>query len=113
LDAEGKRCWKRTVAALAAMELLTKTDRDAIAGLCQNWALFVKTSKLLNRMKRDESLMDARRLAAMNAEAYRNYARASAEFGLTCSSRSRLEVPDPAAGGRADKFDAFVGSKSG
>lgn len=112
LDAEGKACWKRTVVALEEMGVLSKAYRDVIAGLCQNWSLFVKTSRMLNKLKEGGSIMEAKRMASTNAEAYRNYVTTSDRLGLSPSAKARIEVPDR-KDSQADGKGRFFNSAAG
>ncbi len=94
------------------MGLMKTSDGAVLAGLCQNWSFFVRTSRMLNGLEgldSAEHVMGARRLVSMNSEAFKNYARACAEFGLTPSSRTRVVVEDEA--GQEDEFDAFLKRK--
>jgi len=110
LDKEAKAEWKRVVASLRGMRLLSKTDRAALAGFCQQWSLFVKTSKLLSDLKELASMQEAKRVASINSDAYKNYTRICCEFGLTPSARTRLTAPQKP---KADKFSDFMTRKSG
>jgi P27 family predicted phage terminase small subunit len=92
LDEEGRAEWDRTTAALAGMEILSSADRAVLAGLCQNWSLFVRVSKILNGIDVPRTLCEARPLISSAAEAYRNYAHACQQFGLSPSSRSRVQA---------------------
>lgn len=93
LDAEAKRCWKRLAKSLGGMRVLCKDDREALAGLCQQWSLFVKTSKMLNAITNATELLSYKGLASTNSTAFQNYTRMCESFGLTPSSRSRVNVP--------------------
>lgn len=109
LNKEGKAEWRRVTESLKAMGILSRSDRAVLAGLCQNWSLFVRTSRQLNDLT--ELGRDARPVATTNAEAYRNYLRACEQFGLTPSARTRIDVD--MAGKTPDAFDAFVQRKRG
>jgi len=75
------------------MRTLSEDDRETLAGVCQNWSVFVGTSKILNTLKTGEEWMKARKLWAISSDAYRNYTRGCIEFGLTPASRSRVHAP--------------------
>lgn len=109
LDKEGKSEWKRIVESLKAMGILSRSDRAVLAGLCQNWSLFVRTSKQLNELPVLDR--DSRPVATTNGESYRNYLRACEQFGLTPSARTRIDVD--IAGKKPDAFDVFVQRKRG
>lgn len=109
LDTEGKREWKRTTAALASMGILSSADRAVIAGLCQNWSVFVRASRELNAM--DGLGRDARATVATCSDSYKNYLRACEQFGLTPSARTRIDTD--IGGKKLDAFDQFVQRKRG
>jgi P27 family predicted phage terminase small subunit len=112
LDSEGKRCWNRVAASLKAMGILAKTDGEMLAGLCQNWSVFVRCSKILNSPGYlEEGLLKSRNAATTCEAAYSRYSKACVEFGLTPQGRAHLDV----SGGKAsqDDFDRFLASKKG
>lgn len=91
LDATGKACWKRVTGSLRTMGILSSADTEVLCGLAQNWSLFVRASKLLNKTTLDGSLQ-VRHLSATASDAFKNYSKACAEFGLTPSSRCRIDT---------------------
>jgi len=74
------------------MGLLAKSDGEVLAGLCQNWSVFVRLSKDLNALK-TSSLHAHSQLFRFANESYRNYLRGCEHFGLTPAARSRIHVP--------------------
>ncbi len=94
LDREGKACWKRCVAALASVGVLTKGDRDALAGLCENWSRFLLTTRRWRKAEADGAdALDVKRWADMASGAYAAYGRGCASFGLTPADRTRVSAP--------------------
>lgn len=93
LDAEAKRQWRHLVEELKAMRILSTVDRTVLAGLCQNWSLWVRASKALNKIK-DLTDDNATRLMTKADNAHKAFFRGCLEFGLTPSSRTRLRT-DP------------------
>ena len=94
LDAEGKRQWGRLCTSLRGMGMLTKADREMMAGLCQNWSIFVKCSTLQGKLVTGCDWIEARKLSTTASDAYRNYAKACVEFGLSPAARARVRVPE-------------------
>lgn len=94
---EAKREWNRIVPQLERLGLLTSVDRAALAGYCQAWA----------RYRQAEEMLDAEGFASTNANGNvlqhpavsisRNMLQQvrafAAEFGLTPSSRGRIQIP--------------------
>jgi P27 family predicted phage terminase small subunit len=89
------------------MGILKTPDRAVLAGLCQNWAVFVKTSKQINKCGAIDK--DTRPIATTNSDAYKNYLRACEQFGLTPSARTRIDTD--IEGRKLDAFDQFVQRK--
>jgi P27 family predicted phage terminase small subunit len=103
IEGRAREMWDRTAAALDQMGILALADGDALAAMCQNWALFDETAEALaqrsleqQKGQDDESyakeVMLARRLSSMMNEAYRNYCKGLAQFGLTPADRAGLEL---------------------
>ena len=73
-----------------------------LAALCQNWSLFVKSSRKLHELLLDDeaNAMAVRRYASIAGDSYRNYSKGCTEFGMTPAARSRVrltpdETPEP------------------
>ncbi len=110
LDATGKACWKRITANLKAMGILKTADGEVLAGLAQNWSLFVRASKVLNKMAIDGSY-EMRRLSATASDSYKNFLRACEQFGLTPSARTRIDVGIETK--QEDELDRLLAGKVG
>lgn len=92
LDEHGKAEWRRCVRVLS---ILSPADASALAGMCQNWSLFVRMSARVDAMMADPagSIMDLRRLSAIASDAFKNYLRAAGCFGVTPMDRQKLDAP--------------------
>ncbi len=88
------------------MQILSSADRGTIAGMCANWSLFVRTWGQLAKMREAGSIMEARRLASVCSDVWRNYQNAAKEMGLTPASRSRVQVDKDAK--PRDEFEDFL-----
>jgi P27 family predicted phage terminase small subunit len=113
LPSEAKNEWKRVTAELDRIGMLTLVDRGALATYCEAWALLKQAEEeiarygmviyTLDRELRDEDgnvvqlLATAKTNPAVRvAHSSMQYVRAfAAEFGLTPSSRSRINLPKP------------------
>jgi P27 family predicted phage terminase small subunit len=97
LDAEAKREWKRLVKLLLRTRVLTEADGLALANLCQAWSTLVKAQKKLNEsgllLKTPSGYVQQSPLLGIVNNCTEKVVKLSREFGLTPSSRSRLEVP--------------------
>lgn len=115
LDAEAKREWRRVVRDLTAVGLLTHVDRAALAAYCANWSRWVKAEKDL--AKRGEILISANTggeyqnpwLAIANG-AQEKMAKFLAEFGMSPSSRAKLQIAPPDKE-EEDPLDRLAGGK--
>lgn len=100
LTREAKAEWKRICGELAALGLLSIVDRAALACYCQSWARHVAAEK--ERDQRGDYIETANgwrlapwvRVSQDERKIMRSYLQ---EFGLSPSSRSRLEVDEFAA----------------
>ena len=106
LDREARRQWKRLVPILLSMRVLTVADGMALATLCQAYSILVealqdkrKASKgggsgLL--MKTPAGYVQQSPLIGIINSQVEIIHRISREFGLTPSSRARLEATEEA-----------------
>ncbi len=109
LSVEGRAEWRRVVPALDKLGMLAKVDRAAPAVYCESWATFVHTQRLVQKHNvtihvLDEISPDGMTIVvkptknpavAIARDAAATVRLFAAEFGLTPSSRSRLEIPEP------------------
>jgi P27 family predicted phage terminase small subunit len=100
LDAEAKRQWKQLTKMLLRIRVLTEADGLVLANLCQAWSTLVgaqtklKESGLL--LKTPSGYVQQSPLLGIVNNCTDTVIKLSREFGLTPSSRSRLEVtPEP------------------
>jgi P27 family predicted phage terminase small subunit len=110
LRPEAKAEWRRVVPELDRVGMLARVDRAALTAYCVCWALMVEADRdvqehgvVLEEGKRNPSLLTAKDMATQ----VRLFA---AEFGLTPSSRARMDAPvaPPAAGGGPRAADRFL-----
>jgi P27 family predicted phage terminase small subunit len=113
LPSEAKNEWKRVTVELDRIGMLTLVDRGALASYCEAWAMLKKAEEEIHRhgivhyrVLREVTDEDGnvvqlvaaveRNPATMIAHQALSHIRAFAsEFGLTPSSRSRINVPKP------------------
>ena len=99
ITGEAKREWKRIVPELKKLGLLTRLDRAALAGYCQSWARLVKAEKMVE--KTCEVLKSPSGYPIMNPwlsvanKALKQVEAFVREFGLSPSSRTRVEIEKP------------------
>lgn len=110
LDADAKAAWKQLAPMLAAMGCLTKIDTNALARYCRLWARWRKAEAFIDKhgevypLKDDEGktrcVQQWPQVAIANKLA-QQLSRLEAEFGMTPSARSRIQIekPRPAVSG--------------
>ncbi len=104
LDGDAKACWDRLVPQLETMGVLTRIDENALARYCQIWSEWRQCTDFIKKRgyeypMRDEKgevkcLVQFPRVGARNKLA-QELARLEAEFGMTPSARSRIQVEKP------------------
>ncbi len=105
LDARAKKYYKEMGGQLVAMRVMTTADRDALALLAQTYSDWVRAKQDLDKYGMTMEQRDrSGRLTVVTNPAWRianaaakNYHRLLIEFGLTPSSRTRIEAFEPAA----------------
>ncbi len=123
LSREAKAEWRRIVPHLDAVGLLTIVDRSALASYCQAFAELVVATKLLEKEgrivdvdvfnKADDCTGTVRKLhpaVKLQRDAFASVKQFLGEFGLTPSSRTRLQAPVEDEG--EDKDEAFFNRDS-
>jgi P27 family predicted phage terminase small subunit len=116
LDKVARAEWKRLSAELTANGLLTTVDRAALAGYCSAWARWVAAElkiqtdgTVINSPKSGYPIQNPHVGIANTAlDQMRKFA---VEFGMTPSSRSRINVADAPTSG--DPFAEFMASIGG
>ena len=109
LCAEAKAEWKRIAKPLERLGLLTEADGAAFTALCQAYGRWVQAERALSKGKLtvDFKTGYAQQRAEVGiAKAYLSVVRAfCAEFGLTPSSRGRIQMPGEEG---EDEFSEFM-----
>jgi P27 family predicted phage terminase small subunit len=100
LDADAKREWKRLVKLLRGLRILTDADGMVLANLCQAWSTLVKAQVKMNEtgllLKTPSGYVQQSPLLGIVNSCTDTVVKLSREFGLTPSSRGRLQVePEP------------------
>ena len=116
LRAEAKAEWKRLGRKLADLGLLSSIDRAAFAAYCQAFGTWAAAEKALAKMRQDEANPMAGHVAktaggnlvhhplgTVAQKARLEAVKIAAEFGLTPSSRSRIDTDAAKNRGGADK----------
>jgi len=97
LNPLAKKIWERLYPELERLGLLTIVDEIPLAGLCQNYAIWLTTEKFLEEhgrvMKTRSGAIKARPEVAISNNALRFVKAFASEFGLTPSSRGRISLP--------------------
>lgn len=96
INEEGKREWKRIVKELKAMKILARVDRTALAAYCQAYGRWVEAEeKILESgmiVKAPSGYPMQNPFLSVANKAMEQMKAFLTEFGMTPSSRSRLEV---------------------
>ena len=97
LTGEARKEWARQVSYLAAVGLIAKMDRAALACFCEAWGEFVEACQWIAKNGRTFVGPSGPRLHPMlhvkNAAADR-VLRLAAQFGFTPAARARLSAPE-------------------
>jgi P27 family predicted phage terminase small subunit len=93
-----KREWSRVVPVLEKLGLLTELDRGVLAAYCQAWARFKQAEDVLNKQGfvtvTDKGNVVQRPEVSISRNAVQTMIKCAAEFGMTPSSRGRIELPE-------------------
>lgn len=96
LSREAKAEWRRIVPELEALGLVALIDRSLLAGLCESWATWVACQRVIRKegytFTSPNGHVCQRPEVAIGGKALKDLVRLGGEFGLSPSSRSRLEV---------------------
>jgi P27 family predicted phage terminase small subunit len=99
LSLEAKREWKRIIPELSRLGLLSKLDRNILAGYCISYALWQRSQEYLFKQGTvyvtTNGKLQPRPEIAVAKEAGEMMNDFAAELGLTPSSRARMRLPDP------------------
>jgi P27 family predicted phage terminase small subunit len=112
LNGEARKEWKRLVAELADLGLLTRLDRGLLAAYCQAHALWVEAVCSIQRygtmVKSPNGFAMQSPYVAVANKQVEIMVRIAAEFGMTPSSRTRIRVGQPTP---EDPFETFLQSR--
>jgi P27 family predicted phage terminase small subunit len=117
LDKVAKAEWKRVAGELAATGLLTTVDRAALAAYCSAWSRWVTAEEAIQKfgmvIKSPKSGFPIQNPYVGVANTALDHLRKFAsEFGMTPSSRSRINVSStPSAGDPFADFMAHLGAE--
>jgi P27 family predicted phage terminase small subunit len=115
--------WNRVIGALVTLNLMTRLDRGALAGYCQAYGRWVDAERALARMAAADPLTNGLVVTTIQGNRIQNplvgaankamhdVVKYSSEFGMTPSSRTRLQDPT-ASGASGNPFEAFRKSRS-
>ena len=100
LTGEGKKMWERLAPELERLGLLTALDGEAFAAACQRWGTYVDCQKYLKKHGRTYTYTNKagaeneieRPQVKIAQKALDQFRAFCSEFGLTPSSRTRIEV---------------------
>lgn len=109
LSPEAKAEWRRVVPELDRIGMLTRVDRAALATYCEVWATFVTAQRDLHengirllaveQVTEDGTKVYAKAIknpsVLVAKDAAAQVRQFCAEFGLTPSSRARIDLPEP------------------
>ncbi len=101
LNSDARAEWDRIVPELAAMNLLTRVDRAALACYCQAWSTFKLAQGELDKygltmMTGGENGFEMQRPeVAIANKAMQQIKAFAAEFGFTPSARTSIKTPEP------------------
>jgi len=92
LSTEAKKEWKRLIKLLTDSSIVTKLDLTMLATFCQMWGDYIKGIKASEPV----SMAHVTQMRLM-----------AAEFGMTPSSRSKVETVTPVDKNAYDPWDEF------
>lgn len=90
-DGERLACWQSIVAPLVKLKIARAIDTPSLVALCEWWARYRAFGSLLDKPE-EFSVMLQSRLMRLSVEAWNQFARIAARFGMTPADRMRLRV---------------------
>lgn len=109
LDSVGQRKWRQTVAELAALNLLTTLDLTALESFCVLYSRAYQADESLKAtgmlIKTSNGNIVQNPLIGISNRAHLILAKYETEFGMTPSSRARIQAPEMA---EEDALDAIL-----
>lgn len=110
METQAKKEWKRIVPELHRLELLTMVDHPSLVAYCQAYARFVECEKIIKKQgmtfETPNGYVQQRPEIAISNNAQKIMKEFAAQFGLTPSSRGRLNLPDQKE--NKDEFEEFL-----
>jgi P27 family predicted phage terminase small subunit len=118
---EAKVEWGRVSEELYKIGLLSGVDRAALAAYCQAYARWVQAERAIAEMAKRDQLTGGLMIKTTNGNAIQNplvgtankaatdMVRFAAEFGMTPSARSRINVTPPSEGAEDPAARFFTG----
>ncbi len=114
LTGEGKKMWERLSPELERLGLLTVIDGETFAAMCARWKTFVECERYLKKNGLTYTYINTQgaeneverpqvRIGQKALDQFRSFC---SEFGLTPSSRTRIEVKP--AEGEDDPMEALL-----
>lgn len=132
LTARGKRAWREMQPVLEAMHLLTTADTQALSLLCDAYAEYIEARAVIKKLgptyetvrvlawatneAGDEepsvtsTMVRARPEVAIASDAWRRVSLMLQQFGMTPSSRSKVQATAPA---ERDPLGEFLSDRTG
>lgn len=109
LPRDGRRMWKRLAKELVDKRILTVVDLEALEVCCMNYGIYRELYRAVTTVRGDDGSKRKRTIAeyllGRNSQTMPEYVAMTkamytfkaylVEFGLTPSSRSRLDIPEP------------------
>lgn len=114
LTGEGKKMWERLSPELERLGLLTVIDGETFAAMCARWKTFVECERYLKKNGLTHIYINTlgakneleRPQVKIGQKALDQFKAFCTEFGLTPSSRTRIEVAPPE--GAEDPMEALL-----
>lgn len=122
LTDDAKVEWGRIVDQLYSLRILSQIDRAALGAYCQAYGRWVQAERSLAKMAERDELTRGLMIKTSNGNAINNplvgiankamqdMVRYAAEFGMTPSSRSRIDAEKAAPGQDRERTSRFFGS---
>ena len=110
MGSEGRKEWKRLGTLLKANGLLTHEDLAVFTAYCVIWDRAVTAETLLSKAKTFTTKSERTGYEAVSPlvtvanAAWKELRQIAAEFGLSPSGRSRIDMPPPTKGSAKDRF---------
>lgn len=106
LDSVGRKEWRRLTPELERLGLITSADLAAFASYCVAWSRLVASEKVLKRegmtFETPNGYVMPRPEISVSNSAMKLIKDFACQFGLTPSSRGRIQIPDSGNGDDED-----------